>query len=65
MREAKPYVWIVQMWNEKRKRWEPTVGVGLTRAEAYEVLRNWKRDNPGDRFGLAPYIRIDKAEQGR
>lgn len=52
-------LWVVEMWNEPRQRWEPTVGVKLTRDGAREELARWQRNNPSDRFRLWPYVSRD------
>ena len=45
-------VWIVEMfW----RSWGATVGVALTREDGREVLRDWQRRNPTDRFRLRAY----------
>jgi hypothetical protein len=51
-----PSVWIVEMWNEKRERWEPTVGCSLTKADAeHDMEYYWKADNPSGRFRVRRY----------
>ncbi len=47
-------IWVVEM-RLTSGRWEPTVGLGLTRAEGQLMRRMWKRDNPDDRFRLVVY----------
>ncbi len=47
-------IWVVEMFNIDR--WEPTVGVGLDRAQAGCELRRWRRMNPDDRLRLKCYI---------
>jgi len=48
-------VWIVEMWNPEKRRWEPTVGCGLSRAEGRLQLKKWKENNPYDKFRLKRY----------
>ncbi len=37
-------------------RWEPTVGVRLSRSDGRDELREWQQSNPADEFRLAPYV---------
>jgi len=48
-------IWVVEMWNEERRRWEPTVGAGLNREDIRVKKREWKRRNPNDRFRIYKY----------
>lgn len=43
-------LWVVEM--RVRNRWEPTVGVALTRGAGHDELRQWREDNPSDQFRL-------------
>ena len=54
-------IWVVEMWNYERERWEPTVGVGLTRDCARQEIVLWRGNNPSNRFRLKSYV--PKAEQ--
>ena len=54
----KPYktLWVVEMRMGVRSiKWEPTVGVALTREEGRRNLRNWVNRNVNDFFRLKPY----------
>ncbi len=55
--EKMPTVWVVEMWNQNRSRWEPTIGSALNRQDGREVRKNWKKRNPDDRFRLKQYKR--------
>ena len=43
------YLWIVEMKNDFGivNRWYPTVGAGLTKADAQDELRKWRERNTG------------------
>ena len=56
MKKRKPYVWIVEMLDERNGQWQPTVGSALTRDEIREELKSW-RFGSGDRFRPAKYER--------
>lgn len=49
-------LWVVEMWVDGC-RWEPTVGVRLTRDGGRDELFDWKTGNPSDRFRLVKYVR--------
>lgn len=48
-------IWVVEMWFDAAHRWEPTVGVGLTRKEGRRALAWWRIRNTVDKFRLRPY----------
>lgn len=55
-------IWVVEMWSDdvyrhRASRWEPTVGVGFTRAQARWECREWRKKNPNDRFRVRKYSR--------
>lgn len=50
------HVWVVEMWHDERERWEPCVGIGLTREDAREEREVWKLNNPDDRFRIEKYV---------
>lgn len=50
-------VWVVEMWNDERGRWEPTMGAALTKERGLDVAREWRVRNPHDRFRIAKYFR--------
>ena len=53
-------LWVVEMWNEERRRWEPTVGVALTREECrHEMRMHWGyryRVKWGYRYRVKKYV---------
>ena len=55
-------IYVVEMWNNARSRprWEPTVGVALTRSDAPAVLARWRKKNPDDKFRLSCFVRVGK-----
>jgi len=53
MTKPTPIVWIVELWCGQR--YEPTVGIGLSREDGRMKLARWKRINPHDKFRLVPY----------
>lgn len=52
-------VWIVEMLvsHERGSRWEPTVGIALSREDARRELEQWRYANPDDTFRLRIYRR--------
>ncbi len=50
------HVWIVEMWNDERKRFEPTVGVAITRYDGRITLQDWRDHNPADKLRLVRYV---------
>ena len=57
----KSYIWVVEMFNCCYAcilpRWEPTVGVEVTRADARKAKGEWERKNPYDKFRIRKYVR--------
>lgn len=54
------YVWIVEGNYEVGGRmtgWHPTVGIGLTKADASQRLEEWKKRNPDEWFRIVRYSR--------
>lgn len=51
------HIWVVEMWNNRLKKWEPTLGVGLTRKYFELSLRVWRMGNPNDKFRPKKYVR--------
>ena len=51
-----PHVWVVEMWNAERQRWEPCADCSIARHYAREALRDWSRRNPFDIFRIAKYV---------
>ena len=57
-----PHVWVVEMWDANRQRWEPTVDARLTYAAAQSICRAiWQIYNPNDRFRIKKYTRVECA----
>ncbi len=48
-------IWLVEMWDESRRRWLPTVGASLVKRDAKEKARDWRAKNYGTRFRIWPY----------
>lgn len=51
-------IWIVEMWMSslRKPRWQPTIGAALTREDGREVLCDWRKRNPHDKFRLRSYM---------
>jgi len=49
------HIWVVEM--NVHGKWQPTVGVALSRDSAREELREWRENNPCDRFRVVKYVR--------
>lgn len=49
-------LWVVEM-EVADGRWEPTVGVGVTREQAREECMRWRENNPADNFRVKEYQR--------
>jgi hypothetical protein len=54
-------VWVVEIYNEVKERFEPTVGVRLTRSDARIEMQDWMKRNPEDAFRIQPYARLNAA----
>ena len=54
----KNYIWVVEMQNDISLKFEPTVGVGLTRKDGRDEKRKWKTANPDDKFRLKKYVAL-------
>ena len=52
----KNYIWVVEMQDDVSLKFEPTVGVGLTRYDGRDEKWRWKTNNPKDRFRLKKYV---------
>ena len=48
-------LWVIEM--KFGDTWKPTIGVGLTRAEAREKKKFWAIANPTDTFRVVKYER--------
>ena len=49
------HVWIVEMLD--KKKWKPTIGCGLTKADAVMRIRaEWQRGCPDDKFRPRKYV---------
>ena len=49
-------IWVVEMFNRYVQRWQPTVGVGLTREDARQEQALWATKNPYDKFRVHCYV---------
>ncbi len=58
-------IWIVELWNDARDRFEPTIGAAITKEECYAVRRDWLRRNPTDRFRVWRYEAKSTKPKGR
>ena len=58
------YVWIVEMFNDapRRKRWEPTYGMRLTKEEALAEMKLWQSRNLDDCFRVRRYVAVEERE---
>ena len=56
-------VWVVEMWNEARRRWEPCAECALFKADSRWRLTEWRRKNPSDRFRVVRYERSEPKER--
>lgn len=54
---ASKWVWIVEVSYPEQPDWHPTVGIALTRYDAVQVIRDWRKRNPNDNFCLTRYER--------
>ena len=54
----KAWIWVVEMLSRFGK-WEPTVGVSLTRENGLGVYAEWKHNNPDNQFRLTQYRRAN------
>ena len=57
MNYATDRVWIVEILWENLNKWHATVGIGLSRDDGRQKLRDWQGRNPTDRFRLTRYDR--------
>lgn len=57
----KPVLWVVEM--RVRDRWEPTVGVGLTREAGRRNLDDWSANNSGHQFRMTTYCPAPPAKE--
>ncbi len=60
MNRATMKVWVVEMWNEEKQRWEACADCGLTREDAEASIMYWKERNPDARFRVARYEMVEK-----
>jgi hypothetical protein len=50
------YVWVVEMWNLHRKRWEPCATAALCKNDAGGLVRDWTYKCPGVKFQARKYV---------
>lgn len=58
------YLWVVEMLIERSRvmRWEPTLGVRFSKADALAEAKEWRAKNPSDRFRVRKYSPEGRAE---
>ena len=52
------HIWVVEVIfnpSSKGAKWEPTVGVGLTRDDARREMEEWKTEVQGAQFRIRRY----------
>ena len=49
-------LWVIEMWNEKLKRWDPTCGVAPDRNGCRVHLNDWKRIFAEAKFRIRMYL---------
>ena len=52
----KNYIWVVEIQDDVSLKFEPTVGVGLTRKDGRDEKWKWETANPDDKFRLKKYV---------
>lgn len=52
-------LWVVEMQDDKQREWHATIGARLTKEDGRAELRDWKDNNPYDRFRLVKYVRSE------
>jgi len=57
------HVYVVEMY--LCDRWEPCAGIGLDQPQAKKSLREWKDNNPDDKFRIARYERREGHKKSR
>ena len=50
------YVWVVEIYSVKRKRYVPCQECCLTKADAEEAMEDWKFNNTYDEFRVWKYV---------
>jgi hypothetical protein len=56
----KRHIWVVEMDWEDASKWNPTVGVGLTREDVRIEKKKWGKNNPGSKFRIRKYVPEDE-----
>lgn len=56
MSKAKPYVWVVELYEED-DQWEPVSAAGITRDVARAEMSECQEACPADRFRIVKYFR--------
>lgn len=51
------HVWIVEMYNTEKNRWEPRASASLDKQDAKFDVSGWRVKNPDDKFRIAKYNR--------
>ncbi len=56
-------LWVVELWNEDKKRWESTVETGLTKKDAGIRKRAFQETCPDDKFRIQKYARVESEKK--
>lgn len=49
-------LWVVEMWNDDKKRYEATTSVGLSRDDGRDRKRDFQGACPNDKFRVKKYV---------
>lgn len=52
-------VYVIQMWNAEKHRWEPCADAYLEREAAGFGLKGWRSKCPDDKFRAHKYLPFD------
>jgi hypothetical protein len=50
------YVWVIEMFNPRSKKWQACSSAELTKKYALREVSMWRENNPDDLFRLTKYI---------
>jgi len=51
----KNYVWVIEVLNNKE--WLPCSACGISKDSAKTRMKEWKKNNPCDKFRICKYVR--------
>ena len=59
----KKHIWVVEAnyADFPGEDFQPTVGVGLSKNDGRDKLKEWRRNNPSGKFRLTKYFRGEEA----